>query len=90
MTHHHSSIRKYYKTSQNGLTFFFKPLVLTHKYKDAMKTSRQKQTNILNINGQDMCGKGVKEENLPFPSTKTQQKLSAVKGLNIHTHTKTK
>ena len=54
-----------------------------------MKTSRQKQTNILNTNSQDKCGKGVKEENLPFPSTKTQQKSSAVKGLNIHTHTHT-
>ena len=81
MTHHHSSIRKYYKTSQNWLTFFFKPLVLTLKYKDAMKTSRQKQTNILNTNGQDKCGKGVKEENLPFPSTKTQQKIGSEKRL---------
>ena len=89
MTYHLSSIKKYYKTSQNGLTFFFKPLVLTLKYKNTMKTIRQKQTSILNTNSQAKCGKRVREENLPFPSKKIQQKLSAVKRLNIHTHTHT-
>ena len=51
-----------------------------------MKTIRQKQTSILNTNGQDKCGKGVKEENLPFPSTKTQQKseLSPFRHVNKH------
>ena len=40
-----------------------------------MKTIKQKQTSILNTNGQAKCGKRVREENLPFPSKKNATKI---------------
>ena len=56
-----------------------------------MKTTRQKQTSILNTNGQAKCKWRGRRYILLFSSllTKIQQKLSAVKGLNIYTNTHT-